>query len=109
MKIKTFSAIDFDNISMKKEYWLLLWEMNRAVAEAYGISPDDFEYILSTFPVIARKRPEFYAYLHEMVREWKEEVGGAGGKIKAYSVGESDELPKAAEQKESYSKSQGES
>jgi len=51
--------------------WSDLWIANRSVAEAYGLTPDDFEYILSTFPVFARKRPEFYAYLQERVKEWK--------------------------------------
>ncbi|CEK13067.1 hypothetical protein CWRG_00343, partial [Chthonomonas calidirosea] len=41
-----------------------------------------FEYILSTFPVFARKRPEFYAYLQERVQEWKREVEGA----KVYAI-----------------------
>jgi len=54
-----------------------IWLANRAVAEAYGLGPDDFEYILSTFPVFARKRPEFYAYLRERVQEWKRGVEGA--------------------------------
>lgn len=53
-----------------------LWFSNRCIAEAYGLTPDDFEYILSTFPVFARKRPAFYAYLQERVQEWKWEVKG---------------------------------
>lgn len=59
------------------ECWDHVWFVNRAVAETYGLTPDDFEYILSTFPVFARKRPEFYAYLQERVQEWKREVEGA--------------------------------
>ena len=47
-----------------------------AVAQAYNLTPDDFEYILSTFPVFARKRPGFYAYLKERVRQWRVEAGG---------------------------------
>ncbi|MER3396912.1 MAG: hypothetical protein C4319_09080, partial [Acidimicrobiia bacterium] len=35
------------------------------------------EYILSTFAVFARKRPEFYAYLQARVQEWKQKVEGA--------------------------------
>jgi hypothetical protein len=34
-------------------------------------------YILSTFPVSARKRPAFYDYLTKRLVEWKEEVGVA--------------------------------
>jgi hypothetical protein len=51
-----------------------LAEANRAVAQAYGLGPDDLDYILTTFPVFARKRPAFYAYLQERVREWKREA-----------------------------------
>jgi hypothetical protein len=50
-----------------------VWRANRAVAQAYGLGPDDVEHILSTFPVFARQRPAFYAYLQERVREWKKE------------------------------------
>jgi len=34
-----------------------------AAAEAYGLDPDDFARILSTFPVFARKRPALFDYL----------------------------------------------
>jgi hypothetical protein len=80
-----------------------LWSTNRAVAEAYGLGPDDFEYILSTFPVFARKRPEFYAYLQERVREWKEELAGTRRETRVYPVSGSMEAPKAAEHGEPYS------
>lgn len=63
-----------EHISEILEAWESVWLTNRAVAEAYGLTPEDFEYILSTFPVFARKRPEFYAYLKKRVAEWKEEV-----------------------------------
>jgi hypothetical protein len=63
-----------EHILHLKERWPSIWLANRAVAEAYGLTPDDFEYILSTFPVFARKRPAFYAYLQERVQEWKREV-----------------------------------
>ncbi len=62
-----------DHITELHDVWPSIWLANRAVAEAYGLGPDDFEYILSTFPVFARKRPTFYAYLQERVQEWKEE------------------------------------
>jgi hypothetical protein len=62
------------HISDLEDLWPSIWLVNRAVAEAYGLTPDDFEYILSTFPVFARKRPAFYTYLQEQVRLWKEEV-----------------------------------
>jgi hypothetical protein len=50
-----------------------LWETERSVAEAYGLSADDFAHILTTFPVLARKRPAFYAFLQERVAEWRAE------------------------------------
>jgi len=61
------------HITDDRDTWPLLWDANRAVAEAYGLTPDDFEHILSTFPVLARKRPAFVAYLRERLQQWKEE------------------------------------
>jgi hypothetical protein len=70
--------IEFDrqrrSIYDDTKVWPSIWLANRAIAEAYGLGPDDFAYILSTFPVFARKRPAFYAYLQERVQEWKREV-----------------------------------
>lgn len=63
-----------EHITDLKDLWPLLWDANRAVAEAYGLSPDDFEHILSSFPVFARKRPSFFSYLKEQLAKWKEEV-----------------------------------
>lgn len=79
--------------------WPQVWAINRIVADAYSLAPDDFEHILSTFPVFARKRPEFYAYLQERLAEWKEEVGESPRrKAKSYLPAEpSEEYPKAAE------------
>lgn len=42
-----------------ESYWEVLWNSNRAVAQAYGLSSDDLQHILGTFPTFARKRPEF--------------------------------------------------
>ncbi len=53
--------------------WPALWEANRAVAEAYDLTPDDFEHILGSFPVMARKRPEYVAYLRRRLEEWRAE------------------------------------
>jgi|GEM_PF-390070 len=69
------------HISDLEDPWPSIWLVNRAVAEAYGLTPDDFEYILSTFPVFARKRPAFYAYLQERVQEWKREVEEAKANV----------------------------
>jgi hypothetical protein len=62
------------HITDNRDLWPLLWEANRAVAGAYGLTPDDFEHILGSFPVFARKRKEFFAYLMERLSEWKREV-----------------------------------
>jgi hypothetical protein len=62
-----------EHITDRQDLWPLLWLANRAVAEAYGLTPDDFAHILSTFPVMARKRPRFFAYLQERLKEWQAE------------------------------------
>ena len=61
------------HITDDRDAWPLLWDANRGVAEAYSLTPDDFEYILGTFPGLARKRPAFVAYLLERLEEWKAE------------------------------------
>jgi hypothetical protein len=70
----TVAGQDLDSTLARRELWETQWLANRGVAEAYGLGPDDFEHILSTFPVFARKRSAFYAYLQERVQEWKREV-----------------------------------
>jgi hypothetical protein len=57
-----------------ERYFAAVWQANRAVAQAYGLTAEDLEHILSTFPVFARKRPAFYAYLLARVQEWKKKV-----------------------------------
>lgn len=59
------------HITEARELWPASWAANRAVAEAYGLTADDFEHILDSFPGVARKRPEFHAYLTERLGEWK--------------------------------------
>ena len=75
----TVAGEDLESILARPESWQNQWLANRAVAEAYGLGPDDFEHILSTFPVFARKRPAFYAYLQERVQEWKRELEAGRG------------------------------
>ncbi len=65
-----------EHVSEDRALWPSLWDANRAVAEAYALAPDDFEHILSAFPVFARKRAEFFAHLKERVEDWKAEVTG---------------------------------
>jgi hypothetical protein len=59
------------HITDERGRWPLLWDANRAVAEAYGLTADDFGHILASFPVFARKRPEFVAYLQSRLAEWQ--------------------------------------
>ena len=63
------------HVSELSKLWDDVWAVHRAVAEAYGLGPDDFDHILSTFPVFARKRPAFHAYLLERLAEWKGQIG----------------------------------
>lgn len=77
-----------------------LLEGNLAVAKAYGLAPPDFEHILFAFPVFARKRPAFYAYLLERLAEWKQGVDAKGG---AYPTSETRaSLSRAAETRTKY-------
>jgi len=64
-----------DHVTAHRDLWPVLWETNLAVAQAYGLDPADFGHILSTFPVFARKRPEFFAYLQTRLAEWAQEAG----------------------------------
>ena len=57
-----------EHITDIEELWPLLVQANLAVAEAYGLDPDDFTYMLSTFPVFARKRPGFYNFLQSQIQ-----------------------------------------
>lgn len=54
--------------------WPLLWDANRAVAEAYGLGPADLAHILDSFPGVKKKRPAFFAYLLSRLAEWSAEV-----------------------------------
>jgi hypothetical protein len=62
-----------DHYSDDRSVWPHAWDANKAVAEAYGLGPDDFGHLLSSFPVFARARPEFHAYLLSRLAEWKAE------------------------------------
>jgi hypothetical protein len=61
------------HVTENRDAWPDLWLSNRAVAQAYGLDADDLAYVLSTFPVLARKRPEFFAYLRKRLEEWKQD------------------------------------
>jgi hypothetical protein len=49
-----------------------LWRNEKAVAQAYGLDADDFAHILSSFPVMARKRAAFVAYMEEQTEQWRD-------------------------------------
>ncbi|MFQ5665807.1 MAG: hypothetical protein ACE5I7_05175 [Candidatus Binatia bacterium] len=87
---------DIEHITDYRDLWPQLWDANRAVAEAYGLTPDDFDHILNSFPVFGRKRPEFVAYLQQRLAEWKAEVSDAAGRRREYAVTE-EPLAEAAE------------
>jgi N-6 DNA Methylase len=61
------------HVSQNQQNWPRIWEMNRAVAEAYGLNAADFEHILGTFPGMAKKRKAFVAYLKDRLEEWERE------------------------------------
>ncbi|MEW5807413.1 MAG: N-6 DNA methylase [Acidobacteriota bacterium] len=61
------------NIADIGDSWSSIWLINKAVAKAYNLTPYEFEHILNSFPVFARKRPEFFKYLCERLKEWKAE------------------------------------
>lgn len=54
--------------------WPLLWDVNRAVAEAYGLGPSDLAHILDSFPGVKKKRPAFFAFLQSRLAEWAAEA-----------------------------------
>ena len=63
--------VGIEHITEDESLWPALWEVNRAVASAYGLSAEDFAHILTAFPVFARKRPEFQAFLKTQVAQWE--------------------------------------
>lgn len=63
------------HISADQALWPALWEINRAVAQAYGLDGSDLDHILGTFPGLARKRPDFYAFLKARLVEWRAKDG----------------------------------
>jgi hypothetical protein len=80
----------------------IIWLANRAIAEAYGLTPHDIEYMLSTFPIFARKRHEFYGYLLQQIGEWKAEFEGKRFPVREYLHAESQETLAAAETHKKY-------
>ena len=85
---------------------LKVWQLNRAVAEAYGLSPDDFEHVLSAFTVFIRKRPEFFAFMRSRANEWKEGSPYFIDRSKHYVAGAEQESWAAEKSRAKYSHDQ---
>lgn len=73
--VKTLRAAPggVQHIGELTDAWEAVWRSNRAVAQAFDLDASDFDHILGSFPLFARKRPEFCAYLLARVAEWKRE------------------------------------
>ena len=56
-----------------EEEWEKLWTVEKAVAKVYGLTAEDVLLIMDDFPIFARKRPEFFAYLMDHIKKWKAE------------------------------------
>jgi hypothetical protein len=99
---KTISAFGkkLSNIYNNPEYFDLLWKLNRKVTEAYGLKPDDLEYILSTFPVFIRKRFAFYNYLRSRIAEWEKTFPAD----REYTTSIKKEIQMAADSQDGYNK-----
>jgi hypothetical protein len=68
--IETISAGGAEPPARDERYFEAVWHANRAVAEAYGLTAGDLAYILSTFPVFARKRLDFHEFLRDRLAAW---------------------------------------
>jgi hypothetical protein len=63
----------YGNVCDDRDLWPVLWKANQAVAEAYGLGPAELGHIISTFPVYAKKHPEFHAFLQAQLANWAAE------------------------------------
>jgi hypothetical protein len=85
------------SIAEQRDLWPLIAQLNRAVAEAYGLTPDYFEYILSTFPSSPASARRSTPISRSACKEWKREVEEA----RVYAMPAA-ELARAAEIPEAY-------
>jgi hypothetical protein len=71
--IQTRSAFEsgVEHVTQDESLWPDLWEVNRAVAEAYGLNAGDLAHILDSFPVFARKRLELMKFFCRKLSEWR--------------------------------------
>ena len=86
-----------NHLTENRSLWSDLWAANRAVAEAYELTPDEFEHILHVFPTLARKRSKFFAFLQEQLHEWKSESANHLQSANDYPFPERSPLPMVAE------------
>ncbi|MGH7470228.1 MAG: hypothetical protein ACRENP_19965 [Longimicrobiales bacterium] len=63
-------AAGIAHISHDLSAWPHLWAADRAVAEAYGLGPQEFGHILETFTVWLRKRPGIAEFYRARVAKW---------------------------------------
>lgn len=68
-------SVGIRHISEDQSAWPALWAADRAVAEAYGLRPEEFAHILETFPVWLRRRPGIAEYYRSRLAEWEEGQG----------------------------------
>lgn len=66
-------AVGLSHISDDPAIWPDLWAADRAVAQAYGLGPEEFSHIMATFPVWRRKRAGIAAYYDGQLEEWRRE------------------------------------
>lgn len=59
------------HVANREDLWPKLWEINRAVAEAYGLDAEDFRYLLDAFPGMAKKREPFVEHIRERLDGWR--------------------------------------
>jgi len=64
--------VGLEHITSDESLWPALWDLNKAVAETYGLDAENFSHILIAFPGLARKRRKFMDFLEQRVREWKD-------------------------------------
>jgi N-6 DNA Methylase len=63
-----------NHISEEQTAWPALWDADRAVAEAYGLGPEEFTHILDTFPVWLRRRSGIAEFYRSRLRDWSEGI-----------------------------------
>lgn len=70
---RSVSGTGISSIADDSDFFEALWLLNRAVAEAFGLSAEDFAHIFASFPVMVRKRPALTKYFRDRISEWRSE------------------------------------